>query len=223
MKYVSAVVLLVLAIGLSYALKDYVFPTTWRYKITVEIDTPEGIKSGSAVREVRAYKNIARFLNPDVQDISYEVIGEAVVINLDGNRKLFGLINEYSYKDVFNAIYGGSCCFNFDDLSQIKLNEKAELKNDLPAFVIFSDENDPKSIIGAGISKMSIILGNGVAHKRTIIEITDEPISHNILKILPWLSKYYGHTGYLGGSQNPPFNDPTDTHVRLSNFIKGEK
>jgi hypothetical protein len=86
--------------GTAYAAKDYVVPTTWRYKITIEIETPEGIKTGSAVREVRAWKNAAKIINPDVAPIEYEVIGEAVVVDLGKRGVLFGLIDWDSYEEV---------------------------------------------------------------------------------------------------------------------------
>ena len=37
----------------------YEFPSaTWRYKITVEVETPEGLKTGTAVRQLRQYTDI---------------------------------------------------------------------------------------------------------------------------------------------------------------------
>ena len=65
MKFGLTTIVLVLVAGTAFAMSDYIVPSTWRYKITVEVETPEGIKSGSAVREVRAWKNAAKLVNPE--------------------------------------------------------------------------------------------------------------------------------------------------------------
>lgn len=52
---------------------------TWRYKMTVTVETPEGIKTGSAVREI---SNSLQGNNwPDVGNPA-GVRGEAVVVDL---------------------------------------------------------------------------------------------------------------------------------------------
>lgn len=75
-----------LVFGISYIAS---IPQTFRYKITVEIETPEGIKTGSAVREVRISNNLAKYVNPDVRSLTYRVIGEAVSIDLGEHGILF--------------------------------------------------------------------------------------------------------------------------------------
>jgi hypothetical protein len=180
----------------------YEFPSaTWRYKITVEVETPEGLKTGSAVREVRAWKNVARFLNPDVRPVTYEVMGEAVVVDLGKRGVLFGLMNEFTYQEVHNAMLENR---SPDAMyyKNLKIGKKTELKKDAPAFVIFSDLNNPKSSKGCGVPIMESVLGQGVKLKRIMVEITDVPVTRQIEKWLPWLPQYKGHTGYLSGEQS---------------------
>ena len=219
MKIGFIAIVVILFAGTAYAAKDYVVPATWRYKITIEIETPEGIKSGSAVREVRAWKNAAKIINPDVSPIEYEVIGEAVVVDLGKRGFLFGLMNDFTYLDVGNSLLAGDTN-DMDSYKSLRVGDKSELKKDVPAFVIFSDINNPQSVMGCGISVMENVLGSGVKFKNIMIEITDDPVTKYVEDILPWLSQYKGHRGYLGGDNSPPFRDPTGTYIRYSSFIK---
>lgn len=198
MKYVLTIVMVMLVGGIVYALKDYVVPTTWRYKITVEIETPEGVKSGSAVREVRARKNIARFLNPDVNDVTYEVIGEAVVVDLGKRGVLFALVDWDSYEEVYNAFPFSS--FDVDKqlhyYQTLKVGSKAQLTTKLPKMITFSDLNrsDTAKIVywNEAINKqnqrdfeyrllnnMESTFGQNVVLKGVFIEMSAERVSKN--------------------------------------------
>jgi len=75
-------------------------PSTFNYRITVEIETPESVKSGSAVRQISVRRQPRL---PDAGSISYNVSGEAVVIDLGERGVLFSLISHGSYYDVFHA------------------------------------------------------------------------------------------------------------------------
>ena len=78
---------------------DYFIPSTWNYRITVEIDTPEGIKSGSAVRKVVA--TLQPKVTPETKQVSHRVYGEAVVIDLGKRGVVFALIG--SHEEVYKA------------------------------------------------------------------------------------------------------------------------
>ena len=54
MKYGLMAIALILTAGTAFAMSDLYVSGTWRYRITVEVETPEGLKSGSAVREAWA-------------------------------------------------------------------------------------------------------------------------------------------------------------------------
>src|SRR6218665_2890440 len=64
-----------------------------RYKMTVTVETPEGIKTGSAVREAGRYTEPS--ILPDQGGVFYRVIGgEAVVVDLAERGVLFALIDD---------------------------------------------------------------------------------------------------------------------------------
>ncbi len=79
----GVVVALVLVAAVAWAVKGCVFPYTWNYKITIEIETPEGVKTGTAVRQVINRDNSLLGMNlGDVPSRKANVKGEAVVIDL---------------------------------------------------------------------------------------------------------------------------------------------
>ena len=56
---------------------------TYRYRLIVEIDTPEGIKSGSSVIETRVRDNGRAWWNlPDMRNLENTTRGEAVFVDL---------------------------------------------------------------------------------------------------------------------------------------------
>lgn len=64
---------------------------TYRYRLTVEVETPEGLRTGSSVIEVDTRQT--RFaLNPSAAGVSERVRGEAVAVDLPGRRTLFALL-----------------------------------------------------------------------------------------------------------------------------------
>ena len=213
MKKFPKILLFIFAlVAIAFVSCQIAFPSgTWRYKITVEVETPEGIKSGSAVREVFATSSFA--FNPDVSSVYHSVSGEAVVVDLGKRGVLFVLIDWDSYNEFFAAFPYRSENLR-DEIKHYKglKNVKASLMQDgvysrkIPTyFVTFKDLNDPLSVEGVDNQKMDITFGAGVRLKDVTIEPTDEPVTHEIEKWLPWLTGLKGH--YLHGgmtSRNAP-------------------
>ena len=141
------------AIGAGAAVAEEVaYPTaSWRYKMTVNVETPEGLKSGSAVREVTVK------MAPNIQGLSGTrafVKGEAVVVDLGKRGVLFALMkgfknnHDHDYQVVFSA-FPGPAGFTKEGLeyySHLK-DAQATLKTeDLPLMVACDDLNDPKTV-----------------------------------------------------------------------------
>jgi hypothetical protein len=129
----------------------------WRYKMTVEVETPEGVKTGSAVREVSVQQkpNLVR----EMAGVDVKVKGEAVVVDLGKRGILFAVMRndigpDYNYQVVFNAFpipgeqygAGGFTASGLMYYSQLK-DAKAVLPPELyPTMVNFADIHDPKSV-----------------------------------------------------------------------------
>ncbi len=179
---------------------------SWNYRITVEIETPEGIKTGSAVRNVYISKSPALFgENNDGNRI--EVTGESVVIDLGERGHVFSLIGGTSYYELLKAfpeLRSGSWEEKINVGKRIlKVGKTAELKNYALGFVSFEDMKNPKSvrfIKGAQfnietqkivpVDDFELFFGQGVRVHRVIIEVTDDPVTWGIVdKYLP--EKFY--------------------------------
>lgn len=197
----------------------------WRYKITVEIDTPNGIKSGTSVRE--ACLSPFKGYNPQVADFKERDDGEAVVIDL-GSSLVFGTVHPSdSIFYIFDA-FPGPQLFSIEGAkyySGLKPGLKAPLPlKDYPTFVSFENLNAPETIqMVRGevydksqkkyvrVDNFEEYFGKGVKLLNVTIETTDEAINWSIRKWLPWLDEYYnkmldGSSNNFSGAKNPIAN-----------------
>ena len=157
---------------------------SFHYKITVEIETPEGIKSGSAVREVTVSRQ------PKIGDapsVIFDVRGEAVAVDLGQRGVVFSLINWDSDRDVYYAL-------NTMDKNKLKVGMKAILPNNpyFPQFVTFTDLNDPTTLLRLSYGDLSEVFGEGIKTKRVIVEITDDPVEYKIDSLI---NRFGGSSG----------------------------
>ncbi len=136
------------------------------YRMTVSVETPEGIKTGSAVRATDWSR-------------SYDYMGEAVAVDL-GHR---GILLERP-----NGNYGITDAI--EDVFPIHENPKTGTKVVLepaqyPSFITFRDINDPMS--QTDVHEMDEAFGAGVRIREISIEVTREGVTSDLVKSLPWL------------------------------------
>lgn len=180
----------------------------WRYKMTVSVETPEGIVSGSAVRQMG--NDTAGSALPEVGNPA-DVRGEAVVVDLGQRGVLFALISHQSDLEFYNAFpvpgmpigNGGSSPEGIRYYASLPAGSKGTLNPEYPPgypkLVMFKDINDPKSVTEAQIwerndrglfdlkqDRMQELFGNSVKLKDITLEITDESVTSGIVdKALP--------------------------------------
>ena len=63
----------------------------YRYRLTVEVDTPQGLRTGSSVIEVQT-SVAGEYSIPSPGAVSHRVRGEAVAVDLPGGQTLFALL-----------------------------------------------------------------------------------------------------------------------------------
>lgn len=203
---------LALVAVIGFLLRDYIIPHRWNYKITVEIETPEGVKTGSAVRQVVARKNIAKFLNPDLRDIQYDVIGEAVVIQVDKDKYLFSLPN---YQVFLKTFLGNQSTDDelFYVLNSIHVNDRKKIDIEENMFVAFENISDPSTIFTV---RQNTVFGQKILRKEAFIERVNSPVTHgNVRKVLVWLdSKKMGEAVWQKDKADPA------AYLDKSNFVK---
>jgi len=191
------------------------FPSgSWRYKITVEVETPEGLKAGSAVREVHVRTEPQIF--PEQSPIHHSVKGEAVVVDMGHGKYLFAIMDvDGSYRIVQTTFpYPIENHRKYIEHYESLIGQKKILdQKDYPTFVTFKDITDPKSVelVYGGkfdqttqkfipVNDFEKLFGTGVHLKSVTIEITDEPVTWNIEKVLGWLSNLETKKARLNGS-----------------------
>ena len=178
------IVLLLITAGvaLALAMSNVYVSGEYRYRITIEVQTPEGIKTGAAVRAVTDHASSIKVIDlPGVGGSRPKVRGEAVVVDLGEKGKLFGLIDWDSYREVYAAFPFAGAEKAGDGLRyylNLKPGAFAPLpEKQWPKFVTFTDMDDPKSVKSVPHDNLESVFGKGYAIKNIIIKITDEPIT----------------------------------------------
>jgi hypothetical protein len=194
--------------------------------MTVTVETPEGIKSGSAVREVSS---------PPIR-----VIGEAVIVDLGQHGVLFATLSG----NIHGVDYGSDIIFNLlpitkqtkSGLDRIPpIGQKITLTPDqYPKFVRFRDLQDPTTVENATILEKTNstprrkfflkdeVFGFGVRLQNITVEMTNDPVTWGIEKWLPWLPARAKKDGYLGQKNKYTVGDPTGTYLTGREFSKGK-
>ncbi|MCB9988267.1 MAG: hypothetical protein H6868_02910 [Rhodospirillales bacterium] len=206
---------------------------SWRYKMTVTVETPEGLKSGSAVRQIDIKIEPRPGYRPHPYYASHKMKGEAVVVDLGKRGLLFAITSSDSYPEVTDTFKGPSL-FTIEGgeyYSKLKGVKAPVLPKDMPWMVHFTDLNNPLTVEivkgnvfdikqqkGVPVDDFERVFGEGVKLHSVTVEMTDEPVTWGIEQVLPWLSELKG--GYLDGgftSRNAPYG------LYGGNFTMGEK
>lgn len=192
-----------------------------RYKMTMEVETPQGLRSGSAVRQVRL--SGGGFMFGEGRKLWRLQQGEAVAVDLPDNQTLFALLSggdgdvDYAGQVPLRAGVNDS-----DGVIELWPNAPATrgLKhtNPAPMLVKFDDIHDPKSVKWVDPADLAASFGVGVNLKRITIEKTNEPVTTGIEERLEWFADY--RNLQLNGHR---YNDSTEFSSSLNrlNFSQG--
>lgn len=181
------------------------FPSShWRYKITVEVDTPEGVKSGSAVREM--FFSTEPRIFPEQAGFSFRTEGEAIVVDLGTRGHLFVLFGNELHDAFPNPYYKMGRVEKYWEYmryySDLKYGNTAQLlpADKWPQMVMFKNIKDPKSVtlVRGGrfnvqkqdydsVDDVEELFGTDVKIKQITVEITNESVTWGIDKVLTWL------------------------------------
>lgn len=188
--WIFLAVLITLPLGL-YGYWEVTYPTgSFNYRITIAVETPDGVKIGSAVRKVTA--SDAPRISPHAMG-SVSVKGEAVVIDLGERGVLFALLRskdsvDYGYNIAFKHFIPNLALTGEKIRTYSSLKGKAELKiENLPMLVRFRDINDPKTVELVDPNDLTASFGEGVKLVSATIEITDEPVTTGVEGYISWL------------------------------------
>jgi hypothetical protein len=175
----------------------------FRYKMIVEIQTPEGISRGYTIIEEKTSKSSSIF-GIENSVVFTKFRGSAVVINVPGNKYLFALLrkseNEPDVTHYAHAVFKNSPFFRslnwIEKIEYIKnnLRNKNLSEDDFPMIVYFEDPRNIETVKKIDPDKND---NNSIHYKikSVKLDITDEDPKFGIEKILPWIS--VNPRGYL--------------------------
>lgn len=162
------------------------FRPSFRYRMTVEVDTPEGLKTGSAVREV--------IFSERANGGEYgHVRGEAVAVDLPGGEVLFALLaggggNGDHAGDQMASMFrqmNSDTIQLWPDPPQLR---SPIVRHPLPLLVTFREIDDPTSITRVNPGDLAARFGPGVRLSRIVVEISEDPLTKRIEERLGWLN-----------------------------------
>jgi hypothetical protein len=176
-----------------------------RYRMTVEVETPAGLKTGSSVLESTL---ISGPNTGGASGLQSTLKGEAVAVDLPGGQTLFALLSSPSqhsasdYQDqLFNdALLAGAVSVPpmprlYKSAEWVEMRKVAsEIKPALtlppalyPMLVWFKDIRDPKSVEAVEPRALAVTFGAGVTLKRITLAVTSDAVTTGIEKRLAWL------------------------------------
>jgi len=194
----------------------------FRYRMTVEVDTPQGLRTGSSVIEVKVSDPGPNSL-PEA-GVNTKVRGEAIAVDLPGGKTLFALLSStdsadgaagYAYEALKPTQYRGDyaviqktkelkrmrgvgalrCPKTWYDRGGRRVGRKEDIRTDCPILVSFRDLRDPRSVELVDPANLAATFGERVSLHRITVQITDEPVTSGIQQRLGWLGNF-GQSNY---------------------------
>ncbi len=211
----------------------------YRYRLTVEVETPEGLKTGSSVIEVE--QSMGRSAGTGFgKRINRRARGEAVAVDLPGGRTLFALLRSDSDVDWASSVMqsaapkieGEPWEERFDNMllleGEVELPRywpriaRRDLEFAYPMLVTFGDLDDPTSVARVDPDDLAASFGEGVTLRRITVQLTDDPVTSGIEERLGWL-KFTSGTLLTRPRETPIGSLPIEYQVGKISFIRNDR
>lgn len=194
---------------------------SYRFKMTVEVETPQGLRTGSSVYEVAAFKTSELITGGTSSNATLK--GEAVAVDLPDGKTLFALLrmaNGTSSDDhigIMSMKAMDPAMINTEkDRSARRISSGDGIESpvevapvDYPLLVTFADNNDPTSLVRVDPADLAISFGAGVKLKRIIVDVTKEDVTTGIEKRLGWLN----HLDQFRRNKSNPFTSKLPSEI----------
>ncbi|WP_426425000.1 hypothetical protein [Bradyrhizobium genosp. A] len=211
LRSLHSVVVFVLALGLAGCGRS----ESYRYKLTLAVNMPDGVKRSSSVTGWDFWE-----VSIPARGTPHRIRGQALYLDLGpGARPLIALLTSHLHEkkhigvvwdwdgaSLFSGFHGLETSFGNGDAL---LDWAARLSHmrgpatitpaDLPDLVTFADINDPNSVIEVDPNDLQATLGPNITWNELTIDMTDEPVTKGIELKLPWIPYYW--CGMLDGAR----------------------
>jgi hypothetical protein len=193
---------------------------SYHYRLTVEVETPEGLRTGSSVIEVRTFR-ASEFPGAEAGGVSSRIRGEAVAVDLGARGILFVLLQGRNSPTQIGGLAMPALLPRRPDprgTAEALGNNITVLKRvrgaapvpsqDYPTLMRFGDIRNPASAIEVDPTNLAASFGTGVRLRRMTAEITEDNVTSEIEERLPWWDSYHdrrldGSTTRIEHSENP--------------------
>lgn len=174
----------------------------YRYRLTVRVETPQGLRSGSGVAE-----QIVGSSNIDLGELSAKrgirTRGEAVAVELAGRQVLFVLLPgseaaqaaldpkwRNDWVESAKRIVRGQT-----PREAMKIEPKADANGEAmasmgPVLLRFRNQQDPTTIEWVDPKNLQASFGERTRLVSVTVQLTDDPLSVGIERRLAWLKNY---------------------------------
>lgn len=215
------IAILTIAVLLGGAAFYYSFPNH-RFRLTIEIDTPDGVKLGSSV--IAVYASDVKWGLPETTGFRSRIKGEAVFVDLGSGRNLIALLAhgkgaERSERVNFLAQEAFARAGQKVEWFETKTLKGVAFLTDslIPTMVAITNPADPattkvvyatedydiRSADGqyvvrsegrVAIDVIESTFGSGYRFKRAWVEVTRDAVTTGIKQKLPWIGDYARET-----------------------------
>ena len=174
---------------------------SYRFRMTVEVETPQGLRTGSSVYEVTAGNRTA--ILPDMADRHKSLRGEAVAVDLSDGQTLFALLETPNWKrddltqmsmDALDPAYNNDWVESAERISDVSgVVSPAEVKpENYPYFVTFQNPQVSETVQPVDPANLTKSFGEGVRLTRIWVELVDDPVTTGLEQRLEWLPTHLG-------------------------------
>jgi hypothetical protein len=175
---------------------------SWHQKLTVTVETPAGEVSASSVSAVSWRKH---WIQTDGMGWSFDLTGEAVVVEVTPGRYLFALLKGAGTTEYMCSVAAASIAGREGRVINGALFGEVEGKRNraagvitvpevqYPKLVTFGDIADPASMKLVDPEDLAASFGPGVRLKSVTLEVTDEAVTEGVVEgVLGWVGKITG-------------------------------
>ena len=165
---------------------------TYRYKLTVEVETPDGLRTGYAVREVSWSPGVQITAEADTASMTHR--GEAAMVDLPNGQVLFALMSPDGQETPMLA-FGSARQTAWSDDSVKVLQPPAKIEaaygqSGYPRLVRFRDIAEPETVEKVDPANLAAGFGPGYRLKRITAQIVSDDVTEKVRNRLSWMGPH---------------------------------
>lgn len=175
---------------------------SYRYRLKVELQTPDGLQTGESIIETRFQDNRgSNFGFVESRLLKISVKGQATAIKI-GNRTLVAAMivgpfggRDAQFKTVVPETLGVRWSGPLDETRAAVEKAKREAvprevpRDEWPTFIVFENQYDPATARVVHPDEIVEVFGRGYSVQSVKIDFTNDPINDNIDITFPWIKR----------------------------------